>query len=239
VLLERFGRRVPQALPAPEDHEALRQAIEDRGLVTTLFEGGSLDLLRRLDHPVALPLAAAPRLLISGGRAASPAEQRWVTLVGFENDRARLAGVLNDQLVSVSVDELEGHWLETGLIVWERFESVPNLISLYDEGSSVLWLQRALAELRYYDARPTRRFDEATREAVRRFQRDRGLVDDGLAGPLTQIALYAEIARYPVPRLSGSSDEIPEASDAPANEPVPRSGGRNEGTTAGGSGARG
>ncbi len=239
VLLERFGRRVPQAAPAPRDEEALRQAVEDRGLVTTIFEGGSLALLRRLNHPVALPLTASSRELESDLPEALRDPPRWITLVGFEGDRARLAGVLNGQILSVPIDELESHWLETGLIVWERFESVPNLISMDDAGPSVLWLQRILAELRYYEGSPSRRFDEATREAVQRFQRDRGLVDDGLAGPLTQIALYGDVLRYPVPRLSVSSTHEHPLEDhaSPASGVAPGQGAELEPNTR--SGARG
>jgi peptidoglycan hydrolase-like protein with peptidoglycan-binding domain len=109
---------------------------------------------------------------------------------------------LPDQIVTISIDELRAHWLETGLIVWERFEPVPNLLGRNDEGQGVLWLQRVLAELRFYDGSPTSLFDAETIEALRRFQSARGLVSDGVAGPLTQIAIYGELARYPVPRLS-------------------------------------
>ena len=70
------------------------------------------------------------------------------------------------------------------------------------EGDGVVWLQRSLAELRYFDTSPSGQFDGATLRAVAAFQRDQGLVADGIAGPLTQIALYAQLSRYPVPRLS-------------------------------------
>lgn len=237
ALLERFGRRVAPAAPAPSNREALRGDVEARGLVTTLFEGGSIELLRRLDHPVALPLAAATRVGEDGLPRAFANAERWVTLVGFDGARARLAGLLDDQLVTVGVDELEAHWLETGLIVWERFEAIPNLLTEGDAGNSVLWLQRVLSELRYYDGSPTREFDGETRDAVRRFQFDRGLVADGVAGPLTQIALYGELARYPVPRLSAplaaarassgtrpADPARPTARPTPEAAPAPRAG---------------
>lgn len=171
--------------------------------MTTSFDGGSIELLRRLDHPVALPLAAILRHDDAGLAPTAPvSERRWVAITGFRGDRARVAGLLPDQIVTISIDELRAHWLETGLIVWERFEPVPNLLGRNDEGQGVLWLQRVLAELRFYDGSPTSLFDAETIEALRRFQSARGLVSDGVAGPLTQIAIYGELARYPVPRLS-------------------------------------
>jgi len=182
----------------PADAGALRRAFEDRGLVATRFDGGSIDLLRELDHPVALPLVPDS----TGVAGAPPAPARWVAIVGFQRDRARLAGLLPDQIVTVPVEELATYWRETGIIVWERFEPVPSILSRDDEGQAVLWLQRALAELRFLEVAPTSRFDGETQAAVRRFQADRGLEADGVAGPLTQIALYAGLGRYPIPRLS-------------------------------------
>jgi peptidoglycan hydrolase-like protein with peptidoglycan-binding domain len=129
-------------------------------------------------------------------------DARWVAITGFKNDRARVVGLVPDQVVTIMIEELESHWLETGIIVWERYEPFPTLISPNEKGPGVLWLQRALAELHFFEGAPSGHFDDTTSEAVRRFQVDRGLVSDGVAGPLTQIALYAGLDRYPVPRLS-------------------------------------
>lgn len=209
ILLGRFGRRVPSSGSSPRDLESLRSSIEGRGLVATPFDGGSLALLRVLDHPVLLALdptrsdgrssRAADAAVGEGG---DPSTTRWVAITGFEGDRATVAGLLPGRTASVPVEELEDLWLETGILVWERFERVPPLLAQGDEGRGVLWLQRALAELRVLRDPPTGLFDATTRDAVRSFQRERGLVADGIAGPLTQIALYARLDRYPVPRLS-------------------------------------
>jgi len=219
ALLESFGRGVPRLAAAPRGAADLQRTFEGRGLSATSFDGGSIELLRRLDHPVVLPLAARPpdvavrsastALLAPsdpGGAPADPGlDERWVAITGFKGDRARVAGLVSDQVVTIAIDELESHWLETGIIVWERYEPVPSVLVENDEGEGVLWLQRSLAELHFFDGSPTGRFDDTTLEAVRRFQDDRGLVSDGVAGPLTQIALYARLGRYPVPRLSRAS----------------------------------
>ncbi len=202
VLLGRFGRRVVALGDAPRSPRALQRSLEDRGLMATSFDGGSLELLRRLDHPVALPLAPSPERGSGLAPRASDAARRWVAITGFRGDRARVAGLVPDQIVTITVEELEAHWLETGILVWERFEPVPTLLTRDDEGQGVLWLQRGLSELRFYDGAPSSRYDADTTDAVRRFQTEAGLVADGVAGPLTQIALYAGLTRYPVPRLS-------------------------------------
>ena len=70
------------------------------------------------------------------------------------------------------------------------------------------WLQRSLSELNYVRGAPSGRYDDATLEAVKRFQSEQGLVADGVAGPLTQIALFGQLERYPVPRLSTPAVDI-------------------------------
>lgn len=199
VLLEQFGRQTAKMAPAPADGDALARSIVSRGLMATVFDGGSIDLLRSLDHPVALPLSVRPT---RGGTRQVGDPERWVAITGFKNDRALVAGLISNQIVTVEIVELERHWLETGMIVWEKYESLPEVMLGDDEGPGVLWIQRSLAELRLLSGSPSGRFDAATVEAVARFQRSRGLAADGVAGPLTQIALYSQLARYPVPRLS-------------------------------------
>lgn len=205
AILEGFGRRVPAFAVAPRTSAALRSEIESRGLTATPFDGGSIDLLRRLDHPVLLPLMPT-RTMDENGRisneSASSSEMRWLAVVGFNDDRAHVAGLIPNRIVTVPVDELAAHWLETGMIVWESFDGAPAFLRMGETGKGILWLQRSLAELRFFEGTPSGTFDGETLIALTRFQRDRGLVSDGIAGPLTQIALYAQLDRYPIPRLS-------------------------------------
>jgi len=247
ILLERFGRRVPprasgasgasgtSATSGSTSPETLRASIEARGLVATPFDGGSLALLRRLDHPVLLALAASGGASASGDSpggsrsildsvvGARSDTTRWLAITGFDADRVHVGGLLPGRTLSVPIAELEDRWLETGLVVWERFEPVPPLLGQGDEGGGVIWLQRALSELRLYTGPVSGSFDAATRAALLRFQRDRGLVADGIAGPLTQIALYASLDRYPVPRLSQGSASVPATNRAEARGPRPLS----------------
>ena len=210
VLLERFGRRTSALEPAPRSVEDLKASLESRGLEATAFEGGSLALLRRLDHPVALALNAADA-------RSGAAPLRWVAVVGFEADRVRVAGLMPGREVTIRVEEFEELWSETGIVVWERFERIPAILSHNDEGGGVVWLQRALNELDFHVEPPTGQYDLATLDAVKRFQSERGLIADGVTGPLTQIALFGRLERYPVPRLSAeSTSESPPTSLPPS-----------------------
>jgi hypothetical protein len=208
AILKGFGRRVPALARAPKNISALQSGLESRGLTATPFDGGSIDLLQRLDHPVLLPLTPAITNTrnpsgTDGQAGSSDSEPRWLAILGFQDGRARVAGLIANREVTIPVDELADHWLETGIIVWEQFDGPPGLLEKGEEGRGVLWLQRALAELHFFEGRPNGIFDSDTLAALARFQRQTGLVSDGIAGPLTQIALYAQLDRYPVPRLSG------------------------------------
>ena len=236
ALLSRYGRSGEDSAPVATNPASLSRAFRTHGLAATAFDGGTIDLLRELDHPFAVPLsphsqseretrAAKEReaavavarasgtvdpsalevAVLEASREAELDDARWVAVTGVDGDRARVSGLVEGRTATVPVDELERHWLESGLIVWERFERVPPVLRPDDDGDGVLWLQRALAELRMSDAPPSGEYDETTSAAVGRFQQERGLVADGVAGPLTQIALYAYLDRYPVPRLSGAS----------------------------------
>jgi type II secretory pathway predicted ATPase ExeA len=257
ALLARYGRSVEDSARFATDPASLARTFRSRGLAATAFDGGTIGLLRQLDHPFAVPLSpdmqsdreararkereAAVAVARANGtvdasaleaavreasQEAELADARWVAVTGFDGDRAHVSGLVEGRTASVPVDELERHWLESGLIVWERFEQVPPVLRPDDDGDGVVWLQRALAELRMSDAPPSGEYDDVTSAAVGRFQQERGLVADGVAGPLTQIALYAHLDRYPVPRLSGATAidplPLPEVSAAPRDAaPVP------------------
>lgn len=220
--------------PAPATASALAERLEARGLVATAFEGGSFELLRRLDHPVLIPIAvdpAAARVSLGDGNdskaASAPAEsdRRWLALTGFDGDRVWLAGLVPGRVVSVALSELTPRWLEAGVLVWKNHESLAQRFEQGSRRESVEWLQNALAELQIYEGPVSGEFDTPTATALRDFQSQIGLVEDGIVGPLTQIALYAELPRYPVPRLSASAvrprPALPPVSAGPAHAPRP------------------
>ena len=60
-----------------------------------------------------------------------------------------------------------------------------------DRGEAVRELQEILRAIGVFDGNITGSYDEATEAAVRRFQRDRGLIEDGMAGPQTRAAISA------------------------------------------------
>lgn len=65
-------------------------------------------------------------------------------------------------------------------------------LRLGDRGSDVTFIQNRLRQLRYLNQSADGVFDRTTQEAVIRFQRDYQLNPDGIVGPATESALFAE-----------------------------------------------
>ena len=77
-----------------------------------------------------------------------------------------------------------------------------------DEGPDVVTLQQALAELGYLTGAADGNFGTGTQTAVKKFQQDRGLDADGIAGKMTQEALFKEATVTPIPDATVGPDDI-------------------------------
>jgi peptidoglycan hydrolase-like protein with peptidoglycan-binding domain len=69
------------------------------------------------------------------------------------------------------------------------------------EGPAVNKLQQLLAEAGSYQGEPNGVYDDKTQNAVQSFQSTHGLVQNGVAGIVTQIVLYNALERFERPRL--------------------------------------
>ncbi|MGI9590804.1 MAG: peptidoglycan-binding domain-containing protein, partial [Myxococcota bacterium] len=147
--------------------------------------------------------------------AASPALVHLVDTRGVERVAllrhlgravAEVEGVApGGRAVRIRTSELERHLSGPAFALWRNFADLPPLVEPGDRGKAVSWLQQALAELDYYREPISGSFDEATRMAVERFQRDQGLRADGGVGPRTQKRLYEALPRYFTPDLASDS----------------------------------
>lgn len=90
--------------------------------------------------------------------------------------------------------------------------SYPGKLSSGSEGESVRHLQSRLAALGYYTLEITGNFLDNTREAVKAFQRQNGLVEDGVVGEATWEALFHDqtiVGPDATPRPSPSPAPVP------------------------------
>jgi hypothetical protein len=180
---------------APESDEEALAILDDHGLGVLALPAADLDALRSLDHPALLVLRTELD------------DWRLVALRGLDESLGLVAGVMGEDALSVPVGELELQWEGDAWVVWDAAEGVPEMLTMGDVGSGVVWLQSALADLGYYDGGASGVFDGSTRAGVMALQLDRNLTPDGVAGPRTQMVLYTLLERYEVPRLTGSGED--------------------------------
>jgi peptidoglycan hydrolase-like protein with peptidoglycan-binding domain len=100
------------------------------------------------------------------------------------------------------------------------------LVRSGDSGAQISELQKRLTDLGYYNASISGSFDQATEEAVIRFQRDNGLLGDGIVGAATETALRqparqsAEQSAGQLPQANsavGSTGSSAQSNSSPAN----------------------
>lgn len=150
---------------------------------------GDWDSLRRFDRPAAL------RLNRPGGGTAP------VVLRGLDADQAILD--LGGQSAIVPLSQLKALWNGPYLLLWELQTDQP-IIGPGNNGEAVRWLRRRLATAagRPVPEAPSERFDADLGDQVRAFQKEHGLVVDGMAGEQTLLLLNNLAPPPAVPRLS-------------------------------------
>jgi general secretion pathway protein A len=168
--------------PRAESFESAVSAVE-RSWAATGLERTTLrthvEQLRRLDLPVVLEMFHPSR-----------PDTTFLALLGVKDESARVVAG-DGEVLEVPLAQVDALWTRDAVFPWPESREVPG-----DAVARATWLRDALGRLGYADADLAR--------AVKRFQRDVGLVPDGLPGPRTELFLYA-LSPGSRPRLSGGS----------------------------------
>lgn len=117
------------------------------------------------------------------------------------NDGAEL--LAGDSAVVVPLGELLELWYGEYLLLWRPEAGDGRPLTLSSAGTDVLWLRRALAELRGTPVLPANSdiYDPGLESAVREFQRSRRIAVDGIAGAMTLITANDALDLAGRPRL--------------------------------------
>lgn len=170
--------------------EALRQACEDQSVsgFACLQDQGSWSKISRLGLPVILVLQQSGR--------------RHVVLSGLDQERL-LLGTGDDQRL-LGRESVEPLWLGDYLVAWPQALDWPVQIRRGESGKAVdIVLQMAaMAEPPWQNGSG---FDASFEAWLMSFQRQRGLVVDGIIGPKTLLYLMAPTITEP--RLATLLDE--------------------------------
>ncbi|RME40431.1 MAG: DUF2075 domain-containing protein [Deltaproteobacteria bacterium] len=180
-------------VPAGVTPAQLDKICRDAGLELTFFNGTSARLLafgRPFIMEILLPGEPTPRYLAVLGRQGEDLRV-WPDSVG--------SGLL-------TVDDFRGLWSGRAFIVWRDFEQIDSLGQVGHRGAKVVRLQKLLQRAGFWGGDPSGVYDEATLEAVTRFQAHEGLIQDGRVGPQTLMLLYLR-GGYPVLQLDAIKEK--------------------------------
>jgi general secretion pathway protein A len=167
--------------------QALRQGFE------CLNEAGGAPALRRYNRPAILMLEDET----------GTAHQAVVTKLG--NDSAHL--LIGDAEHEVSLAQLQPRWNGEFLLLWKPAQLDTRSLALGMRGEPVQALRRQLQQWAGAtpDAAPSDIFDESLRQLVLQFQRNNGLIADGVAGMRTQALLDTRFPSAGSPLLSAAA----------------------------------
>jgi general secretion pathway protein A len=157
---------------------------------------GNLDLLLRSNSPAILEYAVP-----------GVAGMRYLALTGSADGRLLIAPPLLGR-TTFSKAELGSFWIGRGYIPWKNYRQIP-LTGEGTRGPEVRRLQELLHAAGPYRETPTGIYDAATITAIKKFQSDRGIKPDGMAGTLTLILLYQAAGGYSSPQLTKGGERLP------------------------------
>jgi len=136
----------------------------------------------------------------------------YITIIALSGSTAR--AIMGEQSIELPLEQLQQHWLDRFTLLWRTPDAYQSDILPGTVGPSAKWLNERLAAL---DAHPAAGSKVAHIPGIyqgewvlrlRRFQRDAGLLPDGVAGPQTLIQLNAQL-HAAGPRLMTASGKVP------------------------------
>jgi general secretion pathway protein A len=160
-----------------------------------VFLKGDLKTLLDADSPALLEF-----------KVPGTAGSRYRALIGVEGDRLLIAPPLSGR-TSIAAGELGACWTGRACIFWKNFLDIPLLPAAGAKGPDVARLQKVLASAGFYKGVGSGVYDRTTADAVKAFQRAKGLDPDGKVGGKTLLFLYREGSGFPVPRLMHAKGE--------------------------------
>jgi general secretion pathway protein A len=170
-----------------DDQAFFRLTAKQNNLNAKRMEG-DLDLIKKLNHPVILELFTPGGLF-----------PKYLTLSGLQ-DTAVILEYTGGKIRAAESD-LSKYWTGTFYIIWKNFYNYSGIIPIHTTRDSILTLKMHLQEIGYHEIVMSPYYDEAAEKAVIEIQKKYGLVEDGIVGPLTRIALYNESRNVTIPHI--------------------------------------
>ncbi len=150
---------------------------------------GSFSDLRNFNVPILMPLSPGQGggyLAVLGERSAN----QWSIYPPYLGK------------TELSTDELNNLGVSMAMVPWVDFASIGYVAVPGMRGENVRRLQFLVGLTGCIDIPTNGRYDKQTIECIKEFQRQQGLVVDGLVGPRTLMLLYQVAGAYKMPSLS-------------------------------------
>jgi general secretion pathway protein A len=118
--------------------------------------------------------------------------------------------------VRLAIAAVDRYWFGDFLLLWRPPPIGRQMIAPGSSAKAVAWLRAALEKAggKPSEVGDSGRFDDSLRSELIRFQRDRGLTADGIAGPETLIRLNTAAEDSAPPRLAVPGAAAPDVQGA-------------------------
>ena len=162
--------------------------------LSCLNHRGNLNSLRKLNRPVVL------KLYNEDGKIA------YLVLNNLNKNQATLNS--GQETFEIDTRLIEKHWYGEFSLLWQAPPFYQQTILPGSNGDVVQWLGQQLARLYNHGSSPTiyNTYSEELVTLLKRFQQSKGLIPDGIAGPLTLIHLNTEIGQI-TPLLNNQAED--------------------------------
>jgi general secretion pathway protein A len=154
-----------------------------------LFQGGGWPKLRRLNLPAILEVS-----LPNNG------QRRHVTLVGLDNDKAKVA--IGNKEYIFSISEIDKLWDGSFILLWKPPFAFRQLYPGM-KGEDVKWIRSAMDKLDGNTAvsNASDRFDKELQLRIKKFQKEQSLDPDGVIGIETLVRLIRIVGETEIPSI--------------------------------------
>lgn len=162
--------------------------------MSCLHASGNLYSLRKLNRPAILKLYN------------EESSNAYLVISQLKNDIATIN--TGDSRFKVDTTQLEKYWYGEYILLWQTPPFYNDVIQPGSSGPVVQWLDQQLTRLYGQEATPTIRdtYSDDLVNLVKKFQQSKGLIPDGVVGPLTLIHLNSAIG-IPTPDLITNNEQ--------------------------------
>ncbi len=148
---------------------------------------GTMKRLQSLNYPALLEIALP-----------NAQGTKYLSLSSIKGDRGVFGSV---DKIEMPLSIINSLWTRKAIVLWKDFENLPESFDLGFQGKEAVWLQKNLRLLGYFQGREAPLYGPKTIRAVRKFQRNNNIIDDGKFQTDSKMLVYNLLQIYSTPEL--------------------------------------